>query len=205
LRPDAKIDALDWFKDERFVTRRGFGPGGSQSHFAKGTPWFSSEAMTSVRHGRNATKFRKSNLTHQSARKPDKANVAKSSFPPRWATIALCVLLAGGGSWAVFEFFIWAKLPPALVGKWIVHGGPQDGAIFDFSRRGSLEAHLHDHGMDRPLYASVAVEDKNMFVTTRNPHTKQNETRTCSIRELTATSLIVEFEKGEVYKMERAE
>src|SRR5262249_32674194 len=101
-------------------------------------------------------------------------------------------------------FFVWSRLPADLVGKWVVEGGPQDGATFDFSRNGTLEAHLNDKGMTRILQATVAVKDRTLLVTTRNPHTRQDETRSCVIRELTDRSLIVEFEKGEVFRMARA-
>src|SRR5262249_1598409 len=51
---------------------------------------------------------------------------------PRWAWLALGLLLAGGGTLAVFEFFIWNKLPPGLAGKWVVQGGPMSGGTFEF-------------------------------------------------------------------------
>ena len=79
----------------------------------------------------------------------------------------------------------------------------QDGSTFDFSRSGTLEAHINAQGYDHPLNATIAVEDKQMRITTRNPHNNQDETRTCLIRELTADSLIVEFEKNETFKMVR--
>jgi hypothetical protein len=146
--------------------------------------------------------IRKPNPTHQSAGKPDKAG--GQSKLPRWATLTLCLLLAFGSTWAVCEFFVWAKLPPELVGRWVVEGGPQDGATFDFSRKGTLEAHLNNGGREYLLLAKVAVEDKKLLITTPNPHTKEDETRSCIIRELTQNRLVVEFEKGEVFKMARA-
>jgi hypothetical protein len=65
-----------------------------------------------------------------------------------WAVPALCLLLSAGGAWAVFEFVVWNRLPAELVGKWVVEGGAQDGATFDFSRSGNLEAHLNNKGME---------------------------------------------------------
>jgi hypothetical protein len=116
----------------------------------------------------------------------------------------LCLLLAAGGAWAVFELVVWNRLPAELVGMWVVEGGSQDGATFEFSRSGALEAHLDNKGMERILKAGVAVKDRTLFVTTQNPHTLQDETRSCLIRELTARTLILEFEKGEVFHMARA-
>jgi uncharacterized protein (TIGR03066 family) len=126
-------------------------------------------------------------------------------FLPRWALIALCLLVAGGGTWAVFEFFVWPKIPPELVGKWVIEGGLQDGSTFDFSRNGDLEAHLNVNGMEHILKGKAAVEDKKLHITTRNPNTKQDETQTCVIRELTKTTFVVEFSKGEVFKMVRVD
>jgi hypothetical protein len=47
-----------------------------------------------------------------------------------WAVLGLGLLLAAGGTWAALEFFVWNKLPPALVGKWEVQGGPMSGGTF---------------------------------------------------------------------------
>jgi hypothetical protein len=132
-------------------------------------------------------------------------NVSKPRWP-RWLVIVLCVVFAGGGTWALGEFVIFSKLPPELVGKWeVLEGKDMKGAIFDFSRFGSLEAHLPspDPKKTNVLQGSVSVEDKKLFITTQNPRTKQDETRSCLIRELTPTTLTVEFEKGEIFKMLR--
>jgi hypothetical protein len=118
---------------------------------------------------------------------------------------SLCVILAGGATWAAFEFVIWSKLPPELVGNWVVVGGKEDGATFDFSRNGGLEAHFNKGGMDQVLQGKVAVADKTMHITTRNPHTGQEDIKTCRIKELTDKSLVVEFPTGEVFTMARAQ
>jgi hypothetical protein len=160
-----------------------------------------------VRHSKHTPKIRKPSLNphqqQQQARKPAEATRAKF-FLPRWAVIGLCVVLAFGATLAVCEFFIFAKLPPELVGKWVVLGGQQDGATFDFSRRGTLEAHLNDNGMMKGMIATVAVEDKTMRVTTQKPGTERYDTTTCVIRELTGEFLVVEFPNNEVFRMARA-
>ena len=155
-----------------------------------------------MKHSKQAVKFRKPQSAHHQARKPEQAGSAKG-WLPRWAIITLCVVLAFGGTLALCEYFVFSKIPTELVGKWVVQGGPQDGATFDFSRSGTLEAHFNAQGYDHPLNATIAVEDKQMRITTRNPHSNFDETRTCLIRELTAESLIVEFEKNETFKMVR--
>jgi hypothetical protein len=146
---------------------------------------------------------------HKKATKPPEPRTEKrpdgTSALPRWVVLTLCLLIPAGSAWGVFEFFVWSKLPPELVGKWVVQGGPQDGATFDFSRRGTVEAHLNHQGMEHILQGTAAVKDRTLLITTQNPHTRQEETRSCNIRELTPRSLIVEFETGEVFRMTRAQ
>jgi len=154
------------------------------------------------------------NLKRTNQREPNPSvQSSEKSLLARWAIPALCLLLAAGGTVAVLELVVWNRLPSELVGMWVVEGGSQDGATFDFSRsgnpfdfsrNGNLEAHLDNKGMERILKAGVAVKDRTLFVTTQNPHTLQDETRSCLIRELTARTLILEFEKGEVFHMARA-
>jgi uncharacterized protein (TIGR03066 family) len=92
-----------------------------------------------------------------------------------------------------------------LVGKWVVKGGPQDGATFDFSRGGSMVARLNNNGTEMLLKARAAVEGKTLLTTTQNPQTRQEETNTSTIRELTRDSLVLETARGEVFRMARAE
>ncbi len=94
-------------------------------------------------------------------------------------------------------------LPAALLGKWVIEGGPQDGARFDFSRDGTLEAHLNINGQGRLLNGKVTVEDKKLLITTRNKETGQDLTRSASIREMTDITFVLEFEEGEVFKFVR--
>jgi hypothetical protein len=152
---------------------------------------------------RRSSKVPNLNRTNQRELNPA-AQKAEKSTPRRWAVPALCLILAAAGTVAVCELVVWNRLPAELVGMWVVEGGSQDGATFEFSRSGALEAHLDNKGMERIMKATVAVKDRTLYVTTQNPHTLQNETRSCLIRELTARSLIVEFEKGEVFHMARA-
>jgi uncharacterized protein (TIGR03066 family) len=91
------------------------------------------------------------------------------------------------------------------VGKWVVQGGPQDGATFDFFRGGSMVARLNNNGTAVLLKARAAVEGKTLLTTTQNPHTGRDETNASTIRELTRDSLILETKQGEVFRMARAE
>ncbi|HYT87617.1 MAG TPA: hypothetical protein VEL76_02755 [Gemmataceae bacterium] len=121
----------------------------------------------------------------------------------QWAVLALCLALVGAGTWAVFEFFIWARLPSGLVGKWVVQGGPMAGGTFEFGRSGTLETRIKDGATVYTLKARATVEDKTLRTTTANPATGTEETRTSLIRELTEKTLILELEKGQVVKMVR--
>jgi uncharacterized protein (TIGR03066 family) len=120
-----------------------------------------------------------------------------------WAVLALCLLLAAGGTFAVLEFFVWNKVPRELVGTWEVTEGPMSGGTFEFSRSGTLETRVKDKGKHFLLKASVTVKEKTLFTTTKNPTTGAEETRESIIRELTDSSLILELENGEVLKMVR--
>lgn len=122
----------------------------------------------------------------------------------RWVWVILCgLILAGGGTWAALEFFLWNKIPPALVGKWEVSGGPMSGGTFDFSRNGTLEIRQRTGGSFVTLKARAAVTGKTLATTTHNPQTRGEETHWSTIQELTADSLILELEKGEVLKLVR--
>jgi hypothetical protein len=119
------------------------------------------------------------------------------------ALAALWLLLATGGAWAALELFVWNKLPPELVGKWQVQAGPMAGGAFHFSRYGTLEIHVNSKGKANVLKGRVAVEDKTLQITSHNPRSQQDETRQSIIRELTANTLLLELESGEVLKMTR--
>jgi hypothetical protein len=119
-------------------------------------------------------------------------------------TVAAAVTWAATSAMVHWVWNPWSPIPPELVGKWVVEGGPQDGATFDFNRTGSMKANLNGQGVTGIMNGTVAVEDKSLLVTTQNPYTKENETRSAIIRELTAYSLVVEFDKNEVLRMARA-
>jgi hypothetical protein len=117
-----------------------------------------------------------------------------------WVALILCLLFAVGGMWAVLEIFVWHKLPTALVGAWEVQGGPMQGGTFEFLADGSLTIRTNQ-GPD--MNARAAVEGKTLLTTTQNPGTLRDETRKCTIQELTPTSLVLELERGDVLKMVR--
>src|SRR5262245_26466017 len=99
--------------------------------------------------------------------------VTRGSSAWRWLIPIFCVVVVGVGSWAATEHFIFNKVPGQLVGKWVVLGGDQDGATFDFYRSGVMEGRINVGGKEGRISARVHVEGKNLFSTTTNPNTGQ--------------------------------
>jgi hypothetical protein len=138
----------------------------------------------------------------QAEPRPGPQKPGKSALP-RWAWVALGLLLAGGGTWAVFEFVIWNKVPPALVGKWEVQGGPLAGGTFEFFRSGTVLMRYRTQETTVTLNGRAAVQGQALLITTQSPETRLAKTQRSIIRELTANSLRVELEKGDVLAMVR--
>ena len=118
----------------------------------------------------------------------------------RAALAILCILLAAGATWAVLEFFVWQKVPAALIGVWQVKDGPMQGGTFAFTRNGTLAIRT---GQGQDMDAHIAVQGKKLLTTTRHPMTAREETHASIIQELTETTLILELEKGAVLRLER--
>jgi hypothetical protein len=144
-------------------------------------------------------------------RKRKPAHAAADSRPPfavsasTWVLLGLCLALGGVGTLAVYEFFIWTKVPPELVGLWEVDEGPQKGGTFEFFRDGTMEVLLKAKGKTVTHKTQVSVRGKTLFMTTRDPLTREESTNEGMIRELTRDTLIVELERGDVLKMMRIE
>jgi hypothetical protein len=141
----------------------------------------------------------------QNAKTPGSVNVAKRPFWHRGLVILLCLVFAGGGTWAVMEYYVFNTLPPELVGKWVVQEGEQEGATFDFFRNGSMRGRINLRGREGIIDARVRVENGTLLSTTRNPNTGANETRTQQIVTLNATSLVLKDDRGQVLRLQRAE
>jgi hypothetical protein len=136
-------------------------------------------------------------------------SLRKATSPWRWVWLGLCFLAAATATWALatwgLEYVLPSKLPTELLGKWVVVGGPQDGATFDFSRSGAMVGRVNIDGREGIINARCRVEANTLFSTTTNPRTGlEKQTRTQKIRSLTATSLVLEDESGQVLRLERA-
>ncbi len=117
--------------------------------------------------------------------------------------LGLCLVGAGLGTWAVFEFVVWNALPAAFVGKWVVVGGPEDGATFDFYRSGAMVGNVNVKGKNAAVFANVRVEDQKIYTTTINPNTNRPDVHVQRIL-LFTDKLVIEDEKGQRLVMERA-
>ena len=117
--------------------------------------------------------------------------------------IILVTLLAAGATWAVFEFVVWNRLPTELVGTWEVQGGPQDGAVFEFSRSGNMVAKINDGGNLGMIHSTIQVEGKKMVSTSKQPSTGAVHTSAMLIQKLTARELVIEDDQGKIWEMKR--
>ena len=122
-----------------------------------------------------------------------------------WVLLGLGLALAGVGTLAALEFTFWNRVPPALVGLWEIQEGPQKDSTFEFFRNGTMEVHLQNKKKEVTHKTQVTVRDRTLVMTTKNPLTREETKNESLIRELTAETLILELEKGDVLKMVRIE
>ncbi len=128
--------------------------------------------------------------------------------PPRRGllTLTAAMLLAAGGTWALFEYVIWNTTPAALVGTWVVvRPVDQAGSVFEFHRNGRLIGHIDPDGNHQILDARIRVEDNKIYATTRSRTTGEELTRVLAIQKLTGKRLVLKDEPGKVIVMEREE
>jgi len=129
---------------------------------------------------------------------------AAQSSKKQLALLAFCLVVACAGTLAIMEYVVWSRLPSALVGKWVVVGGDQDGATFDFYPNGAMEGHINVNGNEHVIKADVAVEEDTLIITTKHPRTGQVDVKTQTIKTLNARELVLQDEKKSVFRMQRA-
>src|SRR4051812_22792126 len=89
-----------------------------------------------------------------------------------WFVILFLALAAAGGTWALVEYVIWSRVPPELVGKWVVMEGPDEGGTVDFFCNGTMVAKVNLKGKEGIIEAKVRVKDKKrIYVTTTHEAT----------------------------------
>src|SRR5262249_9061141 len=93
---------------------------------------------------------------------PAKSSADGAARPPaspwRWPILLLALLASAAAAWAAMEFVVWNKLPAPLVGKWVVRGGEQDGARFEFRRGGTMSGIVNVNELVQTFEANVRVE-----------------------------------------------
>jgi len=123
----------------------------------------------------------------------------------RGLLLVLILAATAIGSWALLEFVILSNIPSSLVGKWVVEGGEQEGATFDFSRNGRMVGRVNVGGREGIIDARTRVEGDKLLTTTLNPLTGQDETHAQIIKVLTDRKLVLVDENKQVLELSRAE
>jgi hypothetical protein len=153
---------------------------------------------------KNSIKAKKQHGQTQGASRPAATPDQRSSLK-RWAVLALCILIAAGGTWALFEYVVWNTVPRELVGKWVVTEGPDEGGTIDFFRGGTMVARVNLQGKLGIIEAKIRVEDGKIIATLKNQLTGELGTRVQTIKVLDAKRLVLQDERGNLIKLERAD
>jgi len=119
--------------------------------------------------------------------------------------LALALVLAAGGTWAVLEFIVWNKVPAELVGKWVITEGPDEGGTIDFHRNGTMVGKVNLGGKEGIIKATIRVEERTIHVTTRHQQTGEEGTKVQLIKLLDEKHLVLQDEHGTLLRLERAE
>jgi uncharacterized protein (TIGR03066 family) len=122
-----------------------------------------------------------------------------------WLGIAVCFALAGVATYVVAENYLVTRIPEALVGKWRVVGGEQDGVTLEFHRNGAFQATLHRDGQAGVVHARVEVDDKKLHIISEDPKSGKTDTKTHIIRELTENEMVLEDPRGVTSRLRRLE
>jgi uncharacterized protein (TIGR03066 family) len=123
---------------------------------------------------------------------------------PGWAVAVGCVVVAAAATFFIGEYFLFSKVPRALLGKWVVAEGELEGATLEFFRDGIMTMKLRKEGKEWETTAKVRAENQTLWSTATNPMTHKVETAAQTIVSLTDTQCVLEDEKGTVLKLERA-
>jgi hypothetical protein len=149
-------------------------------------------------------KLKQKKSTEQGGEKSDRLS-SRLFAPSSLVLIGLFLVLAAVSALAVRDFLVWNKLPQEMIGLWEVGEGSMKGGTFEFMPNGTMEVQVYNKKKHITHKTRVVVRDKTLFITARDPLALQAVTSESIIRELTADTLILELEKGEVLKMVRVD
>jgi len=136
---------------------------------------------------------------HEKRTPPPQPGIFRRSY----LIMAVGMLAAGVGTWALFEYVIWNPVPSELLGKWIVTEGPNEGGTIDFYRGGTMVAQVNHNEMLEIIEAKVRVEDGKIIATLRNKFTGEIGTRVQTIKQLDRWRLVLEDERGNRIHLKR--
>jgi hypothetical protein len=91
------------------------------------------------------------------------------------ALIVLLVAAAATGSFFVCDRYFLAKIPAAMVGKWGVDGGVQDGATLELNRNGTYRATVNLQGSEGIVTGRLDASAKSLTFISVNPATGQED------------------------------
>jgi uncharacterized protein (TIGR03066 family) len=164
------------------------------------------DAITASKPARtpSRTSSRRKDPSGLSGRPQARPASARTASRRKWVLLALVVVLAFAGTWALLELVVWARVPSDLVGKWVVTDGPDVGGTVDFYRNGTMVAKVNNGGYEGIIEARIRVEGNTIHVTTRHRQTGEEGTRVQTIKALDANRLVLEDERGMSVSLERA-
>jgi uncharacterized protein (TIGR03066 family) len=148
-------------------------------------------------------KLKQKRAAHHEASTP--GSLSMPLAPSTMILVALALVLAGLSALAVYESFVWTKVPPELVGLWEIDEGPRKRGTFEFAREGTMEVHLTSNKKHVSHKTRVAVKDRTMTFAAQGFLAPENSPSECTIRELTADTLVLELERGDVLELVRVE
>jgi uncharacterized protein (TIGR03066 family) len=111
---------------------------------------------------------------------------------PKWLAILAVIGVIAGVSFAAFDFIIPGRLPPELVGKWRVEGGPLQGMTIEFKRDGSMNSRAFVDGKQWQMSGTAEVDGKTLRTTAENPFTHKMDTGSQTIISLTESEFVTE-------------
>jgi hypothetical protein len=164
--------------------------------------------MSTTRKAR--TKRSRKDKRPASANPPPAASTDQPRPARRWfAWLLILTCLVGGGvtTYFLLEFFIWPRIPSALVGQWRAQDGIQDVTL-EFLPNGAFKARAKVAGKEGVVHARAQLDDANekvLHIISVNPETGKEVKKTHIIRALTEQELVMEDPTGGVSKFVRVE
>lgn len=137
------------------------------------------------------------------SKNPPPSAAAQGTLKRRLLAIAVAAL-AAVGVWALFEFVVWNRVPAALVDKWVVMGGPDNGALIDISRNGTMVTTVNKGADEASMTATIRINGDKMTITSQHLQTGALGTRVQTFKLLDPTRLVLQDERGVSIRLERA-